>query len=99
MAENKKTMELDVNLTFKIDLDMTEFNQKTIKVDDLQKEMTDYIESKLDKETIKNNVCELVQKIETLGFKNIRNIVGVHNQSALLSLARELTNPENLIKQ
>lgn len=37
MTTNTKKLELDVNLSFSIEVDMTEFNQTTVKVEDLKK--------------------------------------------------------------
>lgn len=81
--------EVDVNLfvemMFTKKIDMTEFQEQTIKVGDIEEARKIYIKSKLpNNELIKGTILNAQHGIEKLGFETIRNKI----------YAKELT-PEN----
>lgn len=71
--KNELIMELNVDLKLTIPVDMTEFNQQTLKVEEVGKAKYDYVISKLPNEEIKNIVLNCTKELENLGFKVIKN--------------------------
>ena len=73
--QTKVMTELTADLKFLFPVDMTEFNQKTVKVEDYNKERTQYIMSKLPSaEKISQIFNELEKTVEALGYECVKNI-------------------------
>lgn len=96
MSNNTQTIELNVDLGFTINVDLTEFNSRTLKVDEIQDAKFDYIKNKIPSNEIKTIIDETVQKLEALGYKNIRNITCSEEPNPLSSLRRLLLNSDSI---
>lgn len=82
---NEINANLYVEMTFTKKIDMTEFQEQTFKVSDIEEARKNYIKSKFpDAELIKGSILNFQKTIERLGFKAVKNV----------SYAKELT-PEN----
>lgn len=67
-------MDLFVEMMFTKKIDMTEFQEQTIKVGDINSTRKNYILSKMpDSELVKNIVLNMQHEIEKLGFEVIKN--------------------------
>lgn len=71
--KNEQIIELNVDLKLTIPVDMTEFNQQTLKVEEVNKAKYDYVASKLPNEEIKNIILNSIKELENLGYKVIKN--------------------------
>lgn len=92
MTTNTKKLELDVSLSFSIEVDMTEFNQTTVKVEDLEKSEDQYIEAKIQTDTVKQIIEEATQRLEALGYKNFRQVSTAHSLHPIFNLCRKFTD-------
>ena len=73
---------LYVEMVFTKKIDMTEFQEQTFKVSDIEEARKNYIQSKIpNTELIKNILLNTQKEIEKLGLKNVK----------IVSYARELT--------
>lgn len=98
--KNEQIMELNVDLKLTIPVDMTEFNQQTLKVEEVDKAECDYVASKMSREEVKNIVLNCVKELENLGFTVIRNHTyskrfDIPDFKDFLSALSGLTPPEN----
>ena len=74
--ETKVMTELTANLKFTFPVDMAEFNQQTVKVEDYRKARNEYIASKLPpSEKIFEIFNTLEKTVEALGFECVKNVV------------------------
>lgn len=72
----KKEVEMDlfVEMIFTKKIDMTEFQEQTIKVGDIDSARKNYILSKMpDSELVKNIIQNMQHEFEKLGFEVIKN--------------------------
>ena len=66
---------LYVEMVFTKKIDMTEFQEQTFKVSDIEEARKNYIKSKLpNDELIKGSILNFQKTIERLGFKAVKNV-------------------------
>lgn len=92
MTTNTKKLELDVSLSFSIEVDMTEFNQTTVKVEDLKNSEEQYIKAKIQADTVKQIIEETISRLETLGYKTFRDVASAHSLHPAFNFVRKLTD-------
>lgn len=98
--KNEQIMELNVNLKLTIPVDMTEFNQQTLKVEEVDKVKYDYVASKLSNEEVKDIVLNCTKELENLGYKVIKNYTysrkhDIPDLEDFLSLLTKSLTPKN----
>lgn len=71
---------------------MTKFNQTTVKVEDLKKSEDQYIEAKIQTDTVKQIIEETTSKLEALGYKNFRQVSAAHSLHPIFNLCRKITD-------
>lgn len=73
--KDKITTELNIDLKFVMDVDMTEFNKQIVKVEELKEKKREYVLTKLpNQELIKSIISNFTEKLEALGYECVRNI-------------------------
>lgn len=92
MKEQKVLVELNADLKFVYEVDMTEFNQKVMKVDEVEKERWEYIKSKVPDKNIKGIFDNVQEKIEKDGFECVKHIVGIREPNLQCMLKDMLLN-------
>lgn len=80
--KDKITTELNIDLKFIMDVDMTEFNKQIVKVEELKEKKREYVLTKLpNQESIKSTISNFTEKLEALGYECVKNISYSSEQS------------------
>ncbi len=82
MENNMVEIALQADLKFTYPIDITEFNQRTLKVDEIENARKEYL---IEKSPAKEKVIEIFNRLEKelseLGYKRVRNITSAYENT------------------
>lgn len=89
-TKNECIVELNIDLGFIAKVDMTEFNEQSIKVDEIATKRTEFVGSQLPIEKVKDIIEKAQSDITALGLDLHRNITVVETPNPLRGLTKML---------